>query len=132
MYILVCIIISICRFWKLKSKRYVDFKFPILIICTFQNFYSKPFGRFYEFKILVLYRFHLFEHFTISSIVKFLRFLKCTNYRNSRFLRIEYIMLKVYNVQVLCCQTHGTLTIDMGQFASSKIYQILGGNNIEM
>jgi len=45
---------------------------------------------------------------------------------------MENIILKDYNVQVLYCQTHGTLTIDMGQFAPSKIYQILGGNNIEM
>jgi len=44
----------------------------------------------------------------------------------------EYNVLRIDNSQVLCVQSNSTLDNQYGTTQSCTIYQILGGNNIEM
>jgi len=68
----------------------------------------------------------------MSYILNFLKFCKLINSRNDRFQRIEFIVIKIDNLQLLCVQPHGTLDNWYGTTTSCKIYQILSENIIEM
>jgi len=82
--------------------------------------------------MLLISTFHLFEHFTMSYILNFLKSFKLINSRNDKFQWIEFIVIKIDNLQFLRVQPHSTLDNGYGTIALCKIYQILSGNIIEM
>jgi len=82
--------------------------------------------------MLIICTFHLFKHFTMSYVLKNVKVFKHINSRNDRFQWIEFIVMKIDNLQVLCVQPHGTHDNQYGTIVSCKIYPILSGYTIEM